>query len=182
MAIFPVVLDSCVLFPALIRDILLRAAEANLYQVLWSEEILYEVTSNLVKLRKLDELRATYLTTEMNKAFPEAMVEVPQGLIDVMSNDPKDRHVLAAAVVAKAQVIVTANLKHFSSEALSSWEIEALHPDAFLLGLFNVEPAQMIKVIHLSAQDRRNPVSMQDLLTRLNKTVPNFARAIEASI
>jgi predicted nucleic acid-binding protein len=182
MATFPAVIDARVLFPALLRDILLRAAEADLYHVHWSQEILDEVTRNLVRQSKMSQSQAQHLSSEMNKAFPEAIVEVPSSLVSAMDNDLKDRHVLAAAVVAKAQVIITANLKHFPEEALRAWEIEAQHPDTFLVNLFDLAPKKMIKVVQLSAQDRRNPVSERDLLTRLTKTVPNFAQAVSTVI
>lgn len=182
MATFPAVIDACVLFPALVRDILLRAAEADLYRVHWSQEILDEVTRNLVRESKMSQSQAQHLSSEMNRAFPEAIIEVPSSLVNAMDNDLKDRHVLAAAVVAKAQVIITANLKHFPEEALNPWEIEAQHPDTFLIHLFDFAPEQMIKVVQLSAQDRRNPVSELDFLTRLNKTVPNFAQAVNSVI
>ena len=182
MATFPAVIDACVLFPALLRDILLRAAEADLYRVYWSQEILDEVTRNLVRQNKMSPSQAQHLSSEMNKAFPEAIVEVPSLLLGAMDNDLKDRHVLAAAVVAKAQVIITANLKHFPEEALSPWEIEAQHPDTFLVNLFDLAPEKMIKVVQLSAQDRRNPVSALDLLARLTKTVPNFTQAVSTVI
>ncbi len=182
MAIFPVVIDACVLFPALLRDILLRPAEVGLYRVHWSQEILDEVTRNLVRQNKMSPSQARHLNREMNKAFPEAIVEVPSSLLGAMENDLKDRHVLAAAIVAKAQVIITANLKHFPEGALSPWEIEAQHPDTFLVNLFNFSPEQMIEIVQLSAQDRRNPVSELNLLIRLTKTVPNFAQAISIAI
>ncbi len=182
MATFLAVIDACVLFPALLRDILLRAAEADLYRVHWSQEILDEVTRNLVRQSKMSLSQAKYLSSEMNKAFPEAIVEVPSSLLGAMDNDLKDRHVLAAALVAKAQVIITANLKHFPEEVLSLWEIKAQHPDTFLVNMFDLTPEKMIKVVQLSAQDRRHPVSELELLARLTKTVPNFAQAVSTVI
>lgn len=132
MAVFPVLLDACVLYPMYLRDTLLWCAEAGVYRVHWSQEILDEATDNLVGKNQMKVCKAARLQSEIKAAFPEAMVEVPLGLVEVMTNHPKDRHVLAAAVVARAQVIVTANIKDFPASALDPFGIEAQHPDVFL--------------------------------------------------
>src|ERR1022692_4422289 len=65
------------------------------------------------------------------KAFPDAMVTEYEGLIPVMKNDPKDRHVRAAAVKCGAHSIVSDNVKHFPTEALSPYNMECLTADDF---------------------------------------------------
>lgn len=69
----------------------------------------------------------------MRTAFPDARVTGYESLIPAMTNHPKDRHVLAAAARADAAVIVTANLKDFPAAALEPYQIDAVHPDDFLL-------------------------------------------------
>jgi predicted nucleic acid-binding protein len=113
MTILTVVLDSDVIFPLPLRDTLLRAAEKELYRVYWSEQILEDAIRNLINKGRMTEQRAVRLQESLKRYFREAMVEVPQELIERMTNDPGDRHVAAAAVAAKAQVIVTFNLRHF---------------------------------------------------------------------
>jgi predicted nucleic acid-binding protein len=110
MSSFSVVLDACVLYPAALRDTLLRAADAGLYRLHWSEEILDEVGRNLVKNSVADELAAQRLLDHMRQAFPDAAVAGHECLVESMPNHPGDRHVVAAAVKANAQLIVTANL------------------------------------------------------------------------
>ncbi|MEH2395247.1 MAG: hypothetical protein V7K21_27550 [Nostoc sp.] len=66
-----------------------------------------------------------------------------------MTNHPGDRHVLAAAVTAKADIIVTSNLKHFQAKDLAGWEIEAQHPDTFLTHLYDLDPDSILQIIHL---------------------------------
>src|SRR4051794_26568191 len=97
-----VVLDAAVLFSAPIRDTLLRAAEAGLYRIFWTEEILEEVRRNLVKKNRVTEAKAKQLITILKAAFPEAMVPLSRykRQIENMQNHPKDRHVLAAAFMA----------------------------------------------------------------------------------
>jgi predicted nucleic acid-binding protein len=111
---FVVVLDANVLFPFTLRDTLLRAAAADLYQLRWSAQILDEVTRNLVRTGTMTEDRANRLRAIMEREFPEAQVTGYEHLVDAMRNDPKDRHVVAAAVKAGAQVITTANLTRLS--------------------------------------------------------------------
>src|SRR5215472_392454 len=113
---YSAVLDACVLVPASLCDTLLRLAEEPaLYRPVWSEHILKEMAIALrTKLhRSPEEIR--HKQSEMNKAFPEAIVAVPKSLVrafDCMP-DEGDKPILAAAVVAHANVIVTQNTKHF---------------------------------------------------------------------
>lgn len=79
--------------------------------------------------RQVDTLRS---------AFPEFLVSGYEQLIDSTTNDRKDRHVVAGAIVAGAQVIVTTNVRHFSGEHLSPYGIEVLTPDEFLTDLFDL--------------------------------------------
>ena len=97
---FQAVLDANVLLPAPLRDTLLRLAEAELYVPRWSERILDEVAKNLVESGRTDAERARRVTETMAEAFPEAMTPTPviSTIEPAMTNDPKDRHVLAAAV------------------------------------------------------------------------------------
>jgi predicted nucleic acid-binding protein len=175
MATFPVVLDACVLFPMLTRDLLLRAAEAELFRPHWSQLILEEATRNLIERGKVTPQGAVHLISEMARFFPEALVEVPQEQIDAMRNDPKDRHVAAAAVMANASVIVTSNLKDFLLEDLAPWGIEAQSPDTFLTYLFDLYPDQMEEVVILCAEDRSRPITPEELVQRIQKKHPIFA-------
>lgn len=114
LAPFRVVLDANVLYPFSLRDTLLRAAEAGLYQLYWSDEILDEAFRNLVGNGRMNEEKAMKLRAQMSRAFPESLVADYASLIPAMQNDPKDRHVSAAAVRCGAQVIVTTNLRDFA--------------------------------------------------------------------
>lgn len=181
MAIFPVVLDACVLFNAPIRDTLLRAAEHGLYRVHWSQRILDETIRNLLKTGRLNENQAKHLVTEMANAFPEAMVEVDDDLIAAMKNDPKDRHVAATALACSGQVIVTFNLGDFKPEHIGQLNIEAQHPDVFLLYLFHLHPEVMITILIEQAEDLTD-VSLDQLLTKLEKHVPKFAAAVRSQL
>jgi len=73
------------------------------------------------------------------------MVTGYDSLIDGMTNDPKDRHVLAAAVRANAEVIVTFNLRDFPEPALKPYDILTVHPDDFLLDQLDLYPGLTIE-------------------------------------
>lgn len=179
MAEYLVLLDSCVMFPMYLRDILLRCARAGFYLPYWSQEILNGATRNLVITGKMSDERAMKLEGTIKAAFPEAMVEVPNGLAEIMTNHVGDRHVLAAAVVAKANIIVTSNLKHFQHRDLARWEIEAQHPDTFLTHLYDLDPDSILQVIQRWSQDlNKPPLTFIQLLDLLSKEVPIFASKI----
>lgn len=117
-AIFRVFLDANVLFPAAVRDTLLRAAEAGLIQVYWSEQVLEEMRRNLVLRGQCTEDRAAVLVATLRRAFPTSVSTGYEHLVPAMRNDLGDRHVVAAALAARAEVVVTNNLKHFRKEHL----------------------------------------------------------------
>lgn len=169
-------MDANVLFPFSLRDILLRAASAGLFQVYGSEEILEETTRNLKNKVIMTNKQAHHLVGEMAKAFPEAMVRGHEPLIPSMPNDPKDRHVAAAAVKDGAEVIVTKNLRDF--ENLPDG-IEAQGPDEFLLDLLDLEPDTVVEILHSQARAPTNPPrTHEELLTGLERLVPAFVSEV----
>ena len=116
----------------------------------------------------------------MRNAFPEALVRAYEDLIPLMPNDQKDRHVVAVAVKAGAQVVVTSNLKDFY---LMPDKIEAQGPDDFLLDLFDLAPTDVIELLRRQAAAlKRPPVTLEDLLVGLGKRVPRFVAAVHQLI
>ena len=108
---FVVVYDACVLYPSTLRDLLIRIHQAGLVQAKWSDEILDEMASALRRnLPDIGEEKLERLRGLMVKAVRDCRVTNYEPLIDAVElPDPKDRHVLAAAIRARAQVIVTDN-------------------------------------------------------------------------
>ena len=172
---FPVVLDSCVLYPMYLRDTLLRVAEAGLYRVHWSQEILDGALRNLVANQKMQIQQVNRLEVQINRAFPDAMLNVTDRLIPCMDKYEGDRHVLAAALIAKAHVIVTENIKHFPAVVLSQYQVEAQSADQFLTYLHDLFPQEIRQVLQTQANDlKKPPMSVTDLLNILKTSVPNF--------
>lgn len=179
---FKVVLDACVLFPFSLRDTLLWAAYAGFYQPYWSAQILEEMRRNLVRTGTTTKGQAHSLVAQMQKHFPDATVTGYEALVPAVHNHEGDRHVVAAALQAHAQVIVTSNLKHFRTKDLPPG-IEAQHPDEFLVNLFDLEPAGMVALLKQQAAAlRRPPMELPQLLDGLAKTVPGFARLIRGEL
>ena len=170
---FPVVLDACVLVNQSVTDLLLRLAETpRLYLPFWSDQILEETTRTLIDKLQWPEDLAKYREQQMREHFPEALVHYPKNLLSVLTNDEKDRHVLAAAIKAKVEVIVTFNVRHFGAEHLAPWEIDALDPDKFLISLFDLQPFLVFQRLTEINQARKIP--LRDVLTSLRRTVPRF--------
>lgn len=109
-------------------------------------------------------------------AVPRAAIE---RLESAMTNDPKDRHVLATAVASGAHAVVTLNLRHFPPAACAPLAIEPLHPDAFLLGLYARDGSRVYAAVaRQAAVLRRPPITLEELLARLAVTAPQFAAAL----
>lgn len=110
--------------------------------------------------------------------------EAIRGLEPAMMNDPKDRHVLAAAVASEAQTIVTQDLPGFSTESVAPYGIQVQHPDEFLLGLAALHPSLAVEVLRAqTAALTRPPLTIHEVLGALTLAgVPEFAAAIRARI
>lgn len=175
---YQVILDACVLVNAALRDTLLRLAEPpHLYLPRWSSEIILETTRTMEnKLGVRPELTA-HLTEELRIHFGDAWVEDYESLIPIMENDPKDRHVLAAAVLTGAQTIVTFNLKHFPDEALAKWNVIAQHPDDFVVHQFHLDQSTVVEKLRQQAAERHGG-DLQRLLSIHEKTIPCFTKLL----
>jgi len=151
--------DASALYPALLRNILMRLAVDDLYRAFWSERVQDEWTRAIFRDRP-DLPRAQIERTRrlMDEAIDEAMVAGYEPLIETLTlPDADDRHVLAAAIHCRASVIVTANLRHFPRETLSLHGLEAQHPDAFILGLFEAFPYEVVGALNRLRRALKNP-------------------------
>ncbi|MBO1349338.1 MAG: hypothetical protein EBE86_018995 [Hormoscilla sp. GUM202] len=86
---------------------------------------------------------------------------------------------VATAVMAKAKVIVTFNLKHFPAESLRPWEIKAQHPDILLTELYDTSPDLLVKIIEQQSEDlKKPPVTLTELLGKLSQQIPQFVKRV----
>jgi predicted nucleic acid-binding protein len=156
---FIAVLDANVLYPAPIRDYLLRLASLELYKPKWTDEIQEEWLNNLL-INRSDLRRENLVITQnaMNSAFPDANITNYEELINSLSlPDGKDRHILAAAIRDNADVIVTFNLKDFPKEYLKSYNIEVQHPDEFVSNLINLDKIKAENALRNLVASLKNP-------------------------
>lgn len=149
MASFTAVYDACVLYPAPLRDLLLRLALTDLFRARWTEEIHAEWVRSLLLRRPDLKPEQLHRTRElMDFSVPDCLVTGYQGLVGALKlPDADDRHVLAAAIRCQAGVIVTYNLADFPSQALDPHGITAQHPDEFVAHLFDLSPAAVCAAV-----------------------------------
>lgn len=177
-------LDANVLIPTEPRDTLLHAAEAGLWRVYWTEQLLAETERNLVgEILRGDEasrkIRAGRLLAEMRYSFPNALIGGYEYAIPLMTNAPEDRHITAAAYHAGVPLIVTLNLRHFPPAALAPFGLQAVHPDDFLLALFAASPDVFVAIVQEQAEGRTRPrQSVADVLDTVTHLAPRFAAAM----
>jgi predicted nucleic acid-binding protein len=165
------VYDANVLYPSLLRDLLIRIAIAGAVRAHWSEQILDEVFRNLAANRPdLDPHLLARTRSLMNDAIRDVEVTGFEHLIaELELPDVDDRHVLAAAIHAQAETIVTFNLKDFPTAALSSHGVVAQHPDAFLTERFDENSAIVAEAIRRMSEATRNPHrTVAEIIARLD--------------
>jgi predicted nucleic acid-binding protein len=174
---FPAFLDTCALFSATLSDTLLRTAEEQAFRPHWSQQVLDELRTVLVREAGVTDAQVRHRIEQMQLAFPDAEVTGYQKLIDAMTCDPKDRHVLAAAVHARCEVLVTFNIRDFPASSTEGLDITVLSPDAFLLDQLDLYPARVGRALLGQIHDASNPpLTMGMLLGRLTRAgVPAFA-------
>lgn len=156
---FVVVYDACVLYPAPLRDFLVRLATTGLFAARWSDQIHEEWTRN-VRAKRPDLAMSQLERTRdlMNDAVPDCLVTGHERLVSALElPDPDDRHVLAAAIVAHAQMIVTFNLRDFPPEKLEPFGVEAIHPDRFIECQLDLREAAVIQAAKVQRQSLKNP-------------------------
>ena len=172
MPLFIVVYDSCVLYPAPLRDLLMRLAMTGLYQAKWTEEIHKEWMRNLLKNRPdLTRERLENTRSKMDLHATDCLINEYEDLIEGLHlPDPHDRHILAAAIKASAQTILTYNLSDFPSKSISKYGIAAQHPDEFLRHLLDLAPAKVIRTVQETRLSlKKPPKSAHEYLTILEQ-------------
>ena len=164
-------LDASALYPSLLRNILMRLALRDLFRAFWSERVQDEWTRAVLRDRPHVSPAAIERTRRlMDENIDDANVGGYEHLIETVTlPDVDDRHVLAAAIHCGANIIVTANLRDFPSEALAAHGIEAQHPDAFILDLFRTSPSEVVAALRELRGDLVNPpMTASDLLGALD--------------
>lgn len=143
-----VVLDACVLFPTVLREILQGAAQAGLFQPVLSERILREWVLATAKLGPDAPARAAVEAALLRAAFPAALIRPhPEIEARLLLPDPDDIHVLVTAIAAGAEVIVTFNAQDFPGHVLAAEGVTRRDPDGFLWELHAHQPETMAAIV-----------------------------------
>ncbi|GAB3502984.1 PIN domain-containing protein [Curvibacter fontanus] len=168
---YTAVLDANVLYPALLRDLLLSLAHADLYSAKWTAHIRDEWTRTLQKNKPHMAQNIQLAAELMEQAIPDCLVMGYEHLIDGLKlPDPDDRHVLAAAIAGHADAIITWNEKDFPAELLDPFGIEVQTPDEFVLNQIMLRaPIALMAIKGMRQRWERPPVSAMELVDLLEK-------------
>lgn len=168
---YTALIDACSLVSVLRRNTLLSLAEAEFYRVRWSDKILLETQRAISKI--LDKKgyqdhseRAEKSVCDMQSAFTEAMVDNYEHLYGSLPDlpDPNDAHVIAAAIKAKADVIVTENIRDFPDQLVSDFGLEIITADAFITDTMTLHMPSAISAIRCMRMRFQNPQITPELL------------------
>ena len=172
MSNFTVIYDACVLYPAPLRDLMIRLARTRRFRARWTEDIHKEWIDALLKERPdLEQEQLERTAALMNKAVPGSLVTGHESLIEGLKlPDPDDRHVLAAAIRCGAAAIITTNLKDFPKDQLDTFETLAIHPDDFIMDLADLE-SELLEIV--AKEQRANlanpPVEAEEFIENLER-------------
>lgn len=151
---FTALVDACALAGALKRNLLLTLAEAEFFRLRWSDTILDETEAAIARMLAAKGVedataRAARARSAMVEAFEEAGVGDFSAMMGAVNGlpDPKDRHVVAAALQTSAAIIVTDNLKDFPEAILGPLNLEARSADAFIADTIALDPGRAVAAI-----------------------------------
>lgn len=172
MSTYTALLDANVLYPAPMRDLLIQLAQTDLFKAKWSADIHREWIEALLR-NEMRRDRAVLERTRdlMDRAVRDCLVTGYEPLVPALElPDEGDRHVLAAAITGRCDVIVTQNLKDFPAAALAPYGIEAQHPDEFLSNHLSLAPSVFCEAVRkLRVRLKNPPYSVDDYLATLTQ-------------
>lgn len=174
-----VFVDTNVLFPFSIMDLMLALTEDAVHEVLWTEMLLAEWERVIARAQRRSTESAAAITAAVREFFPESRVaeEEYANLVAAMpGDDHDDRHHMAAAVAGGASAIITWNRSDFPADVLAHRGISVLDPDEYLCELAVAFPDEVVDtVVRLASEKRRPPMTPYDLVDRIAKAgAPNF--------
>lgn len=172
MTHFTTVYDACVLYPAPLRSFLMHLAMTDLFRARWTDAIHEEWMRNVRKdYPDITQTQVERIRDLMNAHVRDCLVMGYESLIPALNlPDPEDRHVLAAAIRAGADVIVTANLADFPTTELEKYGIEPQHPDEFIMHLLDLAPQVVCGAAKRQRESLKNPpLTVDEYLASLER-------------
>ena len=157
-----VMIDACVLYPTVMREVVLGIAKQGLFEPRWSPRILEEWARATLKLGPEAEVFARSEIAALTVSFPKAQVTVqPEAERKYYLPDPDDIHVLAAAVVGHCDGIMTMNNKDFPRGTLAEEGLARYNPDEFCCRMFDEAP-DVVRTVADSVLARAREMSDPD--------------------
>jgi predicted nucleic acid-binding protein len=182
-----VFVDTNVLFPFSVMDLMLALTEDGVHDVIWTQALLAEWERVIVREQRRSAASAAAITSAIREHFADS--EVPESayahLIKQMpGKDSDDRVHMAAAVAGHAIAIVTWNLADFPAEALACHGVRVCTPDDYLSDLLDVWPGELLAtVVRMAGEKRRPPMTPSALADSLSKAgIPAFAQRLQATL
>ena len=177
-----VLIDACVLYPTVMREMVLGCAGHGLFEPRWSPRILEEWARAAGKLSPEQEVWARGEIVQVNAAFPRGSVTYPEELEKrLWLPDPGDIHVLAGAVAGSCDAILTMNAKDFPGNILGEEGLIRRDPDGFLRQLLDQSPQQVSsvadKILGQANAMSDRPWTMRALMKKAR--LPRLGKALE---
>lgn len=182
IATFTAFIDANVFFGARLRSLLLFLSQTKMYRARWSERVHQEWIAAVAAKHGIDPAKLHTTRQLMDTAVPDALVTGYEQLeAGIKLPDERDRHIVAAASLARADVIVTFNLKDFPAEVLKSLRLEACHPDQFIQDLFGISAELFTGAVKLDFEHYVQPrLLFGDYVDSFRKAgVPETAELLE---
>lgn len=178
---FPVFFDTCALYGEVYCDLFLTLAEERLFTPYWSSGVLDEL-QRVVKDTK-PYVNIDKRIDAMREFFPDSTITGYEGLIEDMTCDEGDRHVLAAAHLSPAHTLVTFNIKDFPKSSLIPLNMSVKHPDEFLLDILDIDKKRVDRACaYRLTQYKNKPHTAAEYEDFLKEDTPQFAAAIRPLI
>jgi predicted nucleic acid-binding protein len=182
-----VFVDTNVLFPFSVMDVMLALTEDSVHEVLWTQALLAEWERVIVREQRRPAASAAAITAAIRGYFADS--EIPESAYTPLvarmpGDDPDDRLHMAAAIAGGAEVIVTWNQADFPAEPLAAHHVRVCTPDEYLCDLLDAWPEEVLgTVVRLAGEKRRPPMTPTDLTSLLAKAgVPAFAEWLQTRL
>lgn len=179
-----VLMDACILYPTVMREMLMGAANAGAFTPLWSDKILAEWRHAAARhSHEANGIAGVEIALAKSK-WPDSLVALDENLMEGLSlPDRNDRHVLAAAITGKAEFLLTKNLKDFPTKVLARHDIIRREPDGFLLEFALGDEIDMLaigrEVQKRAVRASGRPQPIRQLLKRTG--LPRMGKLLEAA-
>ncbi|WP_405141539.1 PIN domain-containing protein [Sphaerisporangium sp. NBC_01403] len=182
-----VFVDTNVLFPFSLMDLMLALTEDAVHALVWSDHLLEEWERVIVRERRRSAPAAARISAAIREFFADTRVSEDdyKHLLDRIDGpDPDDCHHMAAAIAGRVQTLVTWNLSDFPASTLSCYGLTVVDPDTYLCALLAQNLHEVMGVLaRMSAGKRRPPMTVLDITNALDRAgVPGFAQRIRSRL